>query len=98
MKMTENLALKIAAPIPDIEKYDSFLFIGATGLGKTHLSSSVACSLIEKGAYVVYETSLKLFGDYEMRRFGSSGYTDDESDDIIDDSQLYFMLRSADHR
>ena len=61
---------------------DSFLFIGATGLGKTHLSSSVACSLIEKGAYVVYETSLKLFGDYEMRRFGSSGYTDDESDDI----------------
>ena len=37
---------------------DSFLFIGATGLGKTHLSSSVACSLIEKGAYVVYETSL----------------------------------------
>jgi len=61
---------------------DSFLFIGATGLGKTHLSSAVACTLIEKGAYVVYETSLKLFGDYEIKRFGSSGYTFDESDDI----------------
>jgi len=63
-------------------KSDSFLFIGATGLGKTHLSSAVACALIEKGAYVVYETSLKLFGDYEIRRFGSSGYTDDNGDDI----------------
>lgn len=63
-------------------KSDSFLFLGATGLGKTHLSSAVACSVIEKGAYVVYESSIKLFGDYEMHRFGNSGYASDFNDDI----------------
>lgn len=63
-------------------KSDSFLFAGATGLGKTHLSSAVARAVIEKGAYVVYESALKLFGDYEMRRFGNSGYTSDTEDDI----------------
>ena len=63
-------------------KSDSFLFIGATGLGKTHLSSAVARSLIEKGVYVVYETSIALFGDFEARRFGGSGYGSEPGDDV----------------
>lgn len=65
-------------------KSDSFLFIGATGLGKTHLSSSVARILIERGAYVVYESAISLFGDYEARRFGGSSYTSDDDTDDVD--------------
>lgn len=63
-------------------KSDSYLFIGATGLGKTHLSSAVARVVIEKGAYVVYESAIKLFGDYEMQRFGNTGFTSDYDNDI----------------
>ncbi len=61
---------------------DSFLFIGATGLGKTHLSSAVAKVIIEKGAYVVYESAIKLFGDFEARRFGGNGYNAESGDDV----------------
>ena len=63
-------------------KSDSFLFVGATGLGKTHLSSAVARVLIEKGAYVVYESSITLFGDFEARRFGGNGYNSETGDDV----------------
>ncbi len=63
-------------------KSDSFLFIGATGLGKTHLSSAVARVLIEKGAYVVYESAITLFGDFEARRFGGNGYNSETGDDV----------------
>ncbi len=55
------------------ESYENFLFLGATGLGKTHLSSAVASAIIERGAYVVYESSISMFADYEARRFGSYG-------------------------
>ncbi len=81
--MTRNVAiLKRFVEQFGTEGAESFLFLGPTGLGKTHLSSAVAYALIEKGAYVVYETALKLFGDYELRRFGSSGYSNDDVDDI----------------
>jgi len=63
-------------------KSDSFLFIGATGLGKTHLSSAVARILIEKGAYVVYESSITLFGDFEAKRFGNNGYNSETGEDV----------------
>ncbi len=63
-------------------KSGSFLFIGATGLGKTHLSSAVARVLIEKGAYVVYESAITLFGEFEARRFGGSSYNSESGDDV----------------
>lgn len=63
---------------------DSFLFIGGTGLGKTHLSSAVAKRVIEKGAYVVYDTALNMFGEFETRRFGSNSYSADSDNDDID--------------
>lgn len=63
-------------------KSDSFLFVGDTGLGKTHLSTATAKAVIEKGAYVVYESAIKLFGDYEARRFGTNGYFSDADDDV----------------
>ena len=63
---------------------DSFLFLGATGLGKTHLSSAVARAVIEKGFYVVYESALNLFSSYETRRFGQNSSLGGEDGDDVD--------------
>ena len=63
-------------------KSESFLFIGATGLGKTHLSSAVARVIIEKGAYVVYESSISMIADYEAKRFGGSSYNNEWDDNV----------------
>ena len=53
----------------------NLLFLGATGLGKTHLSTAIAKVLVEKGCDVVYETAANLFGDFEYERF-SRPYSD----------------------
>lgn len=48
---------------------DNLLFVGGTGLGKTHLSTALAKAIIEKGYYVVYETATNIFSDFENDRF-----------------------------
>ena len=48
----------------------SWLLIGGTGLGKTHLSTSVARVVIEKGFDVVYASAQDIISAFEMRRFG----------------------------
>jgi len=55
----------------------SILMFGATGLGKTHLSTSAAKVIIEKGYDVVYETAQNIFSDFEYQRF-KSGYGDND--------------------
>lgn len=52
---------------------DNWLLIGATGLGKTHLSTSVARTVIEQGWDVVYDTAQNMFSAYETERFGRNG-------------------------
>ena len=56
----------------DSETYCNFLMLGATGLGKTHLSSAVAKEVIDKGFDVLYVTSVGMTGDFEAERFGNS--------------------------
>ena len=46
-----------------------FLLVGGTGLGKTHLSTSVAKYLIENGYDVVYEIAQNIFSDFDTDRF-----------------------------
>lgn len=46
-----------------------FLLVGGTGLGKTHLSTSVAKYLIETGHDVVYEIAQNIFSDFDTDRF-----------------------------
>lgn len=50
-------------------KKTSLLFVGGTGMGKTHLSTAIAKSLIEKGYGVIYETAQNIFFDFENDRF-----------------------------
>lgn len=49
---------------------ESLLFLGKTGLGKTHLSTSIATEVIEKGYDVVYISAPSLFLSLEAEKFG----------------------------
>ncbi len=55
----------------DENTYKNFLFIGNTGLGKTHLSTSIAVKVIEKGYDVLYVSSCGMISDFEAKRFGN---------------------------
>lgn len=54
----------------------SWLLMGGTGLGKTHLSSSVAIQIIKKGFNVVYMTAGTFFSVFEKQRFGDGNVGD----------------------
>ena len=49
----------------------NLLFCGATGLGKTFLSASIARHVSDHGASVVYETAVRLLADFETEKFGA---------------------------
>ncbi|MBE6538665.1 MAG: DNA replication protein DnaC [Ruminococcaceae bacterium] len=48
---------------------------GGTGLGKTHLSTAAAKTVIDKGYDVLYVTAVGMLSDFEKERFGV-GYSD----------------------
>lgn len=54
---------------------ENLLFCGTTGLGKTHLSTAVAKTVIDSGFDVVYVTAQKMFDDFEFEKFSKS-YSD----------------------
>lgn len=51
---------------------ENLLLCGATGLGKTHLSTAVARRVIDRGYDVYYTSATGMFSDFEHARFGSS--------------------------
>lgn len=65
------------AILEDLKKYAenfstdkaNMLFVGGTGLGKTHLSTALARTVIEQGYNVIYETATNIFADFENDRF-----------------------------
>ncbi|MCR4647269.1 MAG: ATP-binding protein [Oscillospiraceae bacterium] len=48
----------------------SLLFYGSSGLGKTHLSLSIAKAVIDKGYDVIYDSVINLLGQVEKEHFG----------------------------
>lgn len=60
------------------DSHDNFLLIGGTGLGKTHLSTSLAKLVIDRGYYVVYTSVINMFDDFEKKRFSSQSYEKNE--------------------
>lgn len=58
---------------------ENVFFCGTTGLGKTHLSTAIAKTLIERGFDVVYDTAQNVLSDFEFERFGRSYGDDSES-------------------
>ncbi len=51
------------------EKAHNLLLFGATGLGKTHLSTAIAKTVIDRGFDVYYDTAQNIFADFEAERF-----------------------------
>ena len=73
-RMRYNLrSLKAFADSFGEEDSKSWLLFGATGLGKTHLSTSVAKTVLDRGYDVVYETAQNFFSDFETERFHTYG-------------------------
>ncbi len=56
----------------NVDTYKNYLFMGGTGLGKTHLSTAVAKDVIDRGFDVLYVCAAGMIGDFEYRRFGNS--------------------------
>lgn len=52
------------------DTYQNYLLIGGTGLGKTHLSTAVAKTVIDRGFDVLYVTAVGMLADFEAKRFG----------------------------
>ena len=65
------------------DTYRNFLLMGGTGLGKTHLSTSVAKSVIERGFDVLYVSAIDMFADFEKKQFGNG-------DGDADNTRRYF--------
>lgn len=53
----------------------SLLLMGGTGLGKTHISTAIAATVIKNGNDVLYETAQNIISDFSYERFGK-GYGD----------------------
>lgn len=53
----------------------SLLFMGGTGLGKTHLSSALAKTVIDSGHDVLYTSALNMISDFEKAKFKGEGDT-----------------------
>lgn len=66
-KYAQDFELEAGRPIPK-----NLLFVGGTGLGKTHLSTSIARTVIEKGYDVFYNSAVGMISDFEYRRFGNA--------------------------
>lgn len=66
-------------------------FFGGTGLGKTHLSSAIARTLIDNGYDVMYTTAIGMMSDFEYQRFGSSASPENESVTRYFDSDLLII-------
>ncbi len=54
----------------DKSNFKNYLLLGGTGLGKTHLSTSVAKVVIDRGFDVLYVSAVGMLRDFEEKRFG----------------------------
>lgn len=67
LKLCREYALKFTPASQNL------LFIGGTGLGKTHLTLAIVGEVIKKGFMPVYGSAENLFGAVESEKFGGEG-------------------------
>lgn len=70
----------------DPSKSKSLLFMGNTGLGKTHLTLAIVYELLNKGFNVIYGAAYNLFGEMESEHFGrhtNTAYTSAVECDLL---------------
>ncbi len=66
----------------------NLLFMGGTGLGKTHLSLAIANVAINKGYSVIYGTSQNIFSDLQDENFGRTDNINYNEHDILNTDLL----------
>ncbi len=76
-RWAESFSIEENRPTPQ-----SLLFLGGTGLGKTHLSTAVARTVIGRGYDVFYNSAVGMISDFECRRFGN-GLTEGDADATV---------------
>lgn len=62
----------------------NLMFMGSTGLGKTHLSLAIANVVLNKGYSVIYGTSQNIFSDLQDENFGRTDNINYNEHDILD--------------
>ena len=70
---------------------ENLLFMGSTGLGKTHMSTSVAKVVIEKGYSAVYVSSQNMISDFASLRYGMGNAEEDEKTGAYFDCDLLII-------
>lgn len=70
---------------------ESIAMFGGTGLGKTHLSSAIAKTVIEKGNDVFYVTALGMVSDFEAEQFSNQHIARGELTDRYFDCDLLII-------
>lgn len=63
--------------------FPSILMTGNTGLGKTHLSLSIAKTVMEKGYSVIYNSAMDMFSSIEREKFSKYNSSSDTLDSIL---------------
>ena len=81
MKHTYEYCLSYAENFT--EGADSILMTGRTGLGKTHLSLSIANKVLDKGYSVIYDSAVNLLGSIEEQHF-SRDHSSETLDLVLD--------------
>ncbi len=90
-RMGQNLAMLKAYAEAFSAESDCLLLVGATGLGKTHLSTAVARRVLDRGFDVYYASALQMFSDFEHTRFGT-GMADNPAVDIARYSECELLI------
>lgn len=89
-----NLAYKNFAFLKSFaENFDgktgtSFLLVGDTGLGKTHLSTAVAKTVMDKGFKVAYDSASDIVADFEAEKFKGTVSTEEINSRYLESALL----------
>ncbi len=93
-RMVYDFCKRYAESFEDVGS-PNLLFLGATGLGKTHLSTAIAGRVIARGYDVVCETAQNFFADFEFERFnrpyGSRDAGEEQKTDKYFDCDLLIL-------
>ena len=75
-KFAENFGKGCFDDPEESETKQNLMFMGATGVGKTHLSSAIAYEVIKKGFDVFYDSAQSILYSFEKERFARAGTFD----------------------
>ncbi|MBQ5317680.1 MAG: ATP-binding protein [Oscillospiraceae bacterium] len=90
-KMTENLAFCKHYAQNFSLKSDSLFILGQTGIGKTHISLSIAKEVSEKGYTVAYGSLLNYLRIIEKEHFGRTTNSENDTLQILIDADLLIL-------